>query len=202
MRKHVRGVSCPGSCVLLLFAYPSYGPQGICRFAAWVLLLFAKSFDFVNKVFIWGISVILWNYNTSCWKILSEIYFQRVFFFRKTVFIERTVHLQCRLFVKCRWILPVSNIIANFLKKYLYVFTWLHCVLAVACRICSSGMWDLVPWPGIKGPLHLGARSLSHWTTREVPIANILNTISGHENLLAVISVHLMSRVSWDLWVL
>ena len=124
------------------------------------------------------------------------------FFFRKTVFIERTVHLQCRLFVKCRWILPVSNIIANFLKKYLYVFTWLHCVLAVACRICSSGMWDLVPWPGIKGPLHLGARSLSHWTTREVPIANILNTISGHENLLAVISVHLMSRVSWDLWVL
>ena len=124
------------------------------------------------------------------------------FFFWKTVFIERTVHLQCRLFVKCRWILPVSNIIANFLKKYLYVFTWLHCVLAVACRICSSGMWDLVPWPGIKGPLHLGARSLSHWTTREVPIANILNTISGHENLLAVISVHLMSRVSWDLWVL
>ena len=31
-------------------------------------------------------------------------------------------------------------------------------------------MWDLVPWPGIKprAPT-LGARSLSHWTTREVP---------------------------------
>ena len=32
------------------------------------------------------------------------------------------------------------------------------------------GMWDLVPWPGIKPwPPALGAWSLSHWTTREVP---------------------------------
>ena len=31
-------------------------------------------------------------------------------------------------------------------------------------------MWDLVPWPGIKpGPPALGMRSLSYWTTREVP---------------------------------
>ena len=33
----------------------------------------------------------------------------------------------------------------------------------------SCGIWDLVPWPGIKpGPLALGMHSLSHWTTREV----------------------------------
>ena len=33
------------------------------------------------------------------------------------------------------------------------------------------GMWDLVPWPGIKPePPALGVRSLSHWTTREVPV--------------------------------
>ena len=56
MRKHGRGVSCPGFCVWLLFAYPSYSHQAICHFAACVLL-FAKSFDFVNKVFTWGISV-------------------------------------------------------------------------------------------------------------------------------------------------
>ena len=32
-------------------------------------------------------------------------------------------------------------------------------------------MWYLVPWPGIKpGPPALVAWSLSHWTTREVPI--------------------------------
>ena len=34
----------------------------------------------------------------------------------------------------------------------------------------SCGVWDLVPWPGIKPrPPALGARSLNHWTTREVP---------------------------------
>ena len=33
-------------------------------------------------------------------------------------------------------------------------------------------MWDLVPWPGIKPrPPALGARSLSHWTIREVPVS-------------------------------
>ena len=40
---------------------------------------------------------------------------------------------------------------------------------------CS--MWHLVPWPGI-GPLPrppaLGAQSLSHWTTREVPVLAFL----------------------------
>ena len=34
----------------------------------------------------------------------------------------------------------------------------------------SCSMWDLVPWWGIEpGPPGLGVRSLSHWTTREVP---------------------------------
>ena len=44
-----------------------------------------------------------------------------------------------------------------FLKNYLVVLG------------LSSGMWDLVPWPGIKcRPLALGVQSLSHWITREV----------------------------------
>ena len=43
-------------------------------------------------------------------------------------------------------------------------------VSVVARGIFSCGMWDLVPWSGIKaGPPALGAQSLSHWTTREVP---------------------------------
>ena len=44
-------------------------------------------------------------------------------------------------------------------------------VLIFSCsmRTLSCGMWDLVPWPGIKpGPPALGAWSLTHWTTREV----------------------------------
>ena len=62
-------------------------------------------------------------------------------------------------------------------------FTCLHRVLVAACgsflvaacRILSCsmqshsfGLWDLVPWPGIKpGPPALGAWCLSHWTTRK-----------------------------------
>ena len=34
----------------------------------------------------------------------------------------------------------------------------------------SCGMWDLAPWPGIEPWLPaMGAQSLSHWTTRELP---------------------------------
>ena len=41
-------------------------------------------------------------------------------------------------------------------------------------------MWDLVPWPGIEpSPLALGAWSLSHWTTREVPIKLLKIRICG-----------------------
>ena len=39
----------------------------------------------------------------------------------------------------------------------------------------SCGMWDLVPWPGIKpGPPALGEQSLNYLTTREVPQAQIV----------------------------
>ena len=38
-----------------------------------------------------------------------------------------------------------------------------------ACAILSGGMWDLVPWPGIKPGLPTwGAWSLSHWTQHSV----------------------------------
>ena len=44
-------------------------------------------------------------------------------------------------------------------------------------------MWDLVPWPGVEpGPPVLGP-SLSHWTTREVPIVWVLppcSELEGH----------------------
>ena len=55
-----------------------------------------------------------------------------------------------------------------------------HAVFSVFVAACgifscgkqtlSCGMWDPVPWSGIKpGPSALGVQSLSHWTTREVP---------------------------------
>ena len=51
---------------------------------------------------------------------------------------------------------------------------WLCQVLVAACgtfscgtRTLSHGLWDLVPWPGLKPrPPAQGTRSASHWTTR------------------------------------
>ena len=45
------------------------------------------------------------------------------------------------------------------------------------CAGLGCGMWDLVPWPGIEPrPPALGAQSLKHWTTREVPICVLKNS--------------------------
>ena len=53
-----------------------------------------------------------------------------------------------------------------FLIKFHCPFPLPHTYLAVP-GLC---IWDLVPWPGIKlWPPALGAWSLSHWTTRDVP---------------------------------
>ena len=50
------------------------------------------------------------------------------------------------------------------------VVVWGFSILIGACRFFSCGMWDLVPWPGIKPrPPALEAGSLSHWTATEVP---------------------------------
>ena len=43
-------------------------------------------------------------------------------------------------------------------------------MLAVGVLVAAF-MWDLVPRPRIEpGPPALGAWSLNHWTTREVPV--------------------------------
>ena len=45
-----------------------------------------------------------------------------------------------------------------------------HWVLVAAFRFFSFGMWELLPWPGIKsGPPVVGTRRLSHWTARKSP---------------------------------
>ena len=73
-----------------------------------------------------------------------------------------------------------------FLKIFIYSFihSFIHSFMAVlgiscsmqdllvaACQLLVAAcMWDLVPPPGIKsGPPALGARRLTHRTTREVP---------------------------------
>ena len=55
-----------------------------------------------------------------------------------------------------------------FLKYLFFYLTALS--LSWGMWTLSCAMWDLVPWQVIEsGPSPLGAWSLSHWTTREVP---------------------------------
>ena len=51
----------------------------------------------------------------------------------------------------------------DFLKKnFIYLFIWLLWVMAHRIFNLHCGMWDLVPWPGIKpGPLHWELRVLA-----------------------------------------
>ena len=55
-------------------------------------------------------------------------------------------------------------------SQIVLVLGGLHRVFVVACKIFNCGIWDLVPWPGIKPrPPALETWSLSRWITREVP---------------------------------
>ena len=51
------------------------------------------------------------------------------------------------------------------LKVFIFIYL---AVLGLSC-----GMWEPVPWPGIKPrPLALAVWSLNHWTTREIPVVS------------------------------
>ena len=81
--------------------------------------------------------------------------------------------------------LPVS---CSFLPRRFYPcssFKKIFIYLAVRSLSCSMqtlscGMRDPVSWPGIEpGPPALAARSLSHWSTREVPMPFPFSAISS-----------------------
>ena len=67
-------------------------------------------------------------------------------------------------------------ILGGYLSFYFYFLNYIFIYLAVLGLGCSTR--DIVPWPGIKpGPPALGAQSLNHWTTREVPVLLLLSFI-------------------------
>ena len=74
--------------------------------------------------------------------------------------------------------------VISFFFIFIYLFgcpgSWVapYRIFVAARGIFSCGMWDLVPHPGTEPrPPELGARSLTHWTTREVP-PSVINCIS------------------------
>ena len=81
--------------------------------------------------------------------------------------IEVSIVLYRSVSLPIKWPNSSSYLLGFFL--FILSFVWLHWALVAAHGIFSCGMWDLVPWPGIKpGPPALRIWSLSHWTTREV----------------------------------
>ena len=57
----------------------------------------------------------------------------------------------------------------QFSSPFFFFFYLMFIYLAALGLSCS--IWDLVPWSGIKPrPSALGVQSLSHWTTKEVPV--------------------------------
>ena len=80
-----------------------------------------------------------------------------------------------RIFIRNSWGLGnKGEVIWDFF--HIYLFIWLYLVLVEAIWTLICGMWDLVAWPEMEPrPPALGAQTLSHWTTREVPGAKELN---------------------------
>ena len=82
-----------------------------------------------------------------------------------------------------------------FFKKIYFYFIYLvvaHRIFSCCMWTLTHGMWYLAPWPGIKpGPPALVVRSLSCWTTREVPM--ILSYISSFRNSI------IMTTYKYDL---
>ena len=76
------------------------------------------------------------------------------------------------------------------------LFFFLILFLYLAALSLSCKMWDLVPWPGIKPrPPVLGAQSLSHWTTREVPPCRVIK--ASHQVSPASRGGEMGSTFSW-----
>ena len=73
---------------------------------------------------------------------------------------------------RCLFLWRISSYPLVLFSIYLFglhqVLVAAHGILVAACGLLSCGMWDLVPQPGIEPqPPALGARSLTHWATRE-----------------------------------
>ena len=66
------------------------------------------------------------------------------------------------------------------------------CIVLVAWEIFSCDMWDLVSRPGIEPHASaLGAQSLSHWTTKDVPKGLILDRKPySNRTMIVFVCVH------------
>ena len=72
-----------------------------------------------------------------------------------------------------------------------WVFITAHGIFSWDIWTLSSGMWDLVPWPGIElGSLHQQGSPWTNCTNREVPIFVIKTFLTGTSLLVQWLGVH------------
>ena len=91
-----------------------------------------------------------------------------IFFFSLKNFSSYYLHLLFIYLFKLRWVLVAAR----------GIFVAACGIFSCGMRTFSCGMWDLVSQPGIQPrPPALGAWSLTHWTTREVPVDSSINLI-------------------------
>ena len=77
-----------------------------------------------------------------------------------SLYLYRVLHLHRAMILRCNHPIECIN------SSLIYFSFWLH----------PAGCGILVPWPVIQpGPRAVAARSLNHWTTREVPIIALKN---------------------------
>ena len=82
-------------------------------------------------------------------------------------------------------------------------FTAAHRIFSWGMQTLSCGMWDLFPCPGIEPGLPaFEVQSLSHWTTREVPVHPVKSAFFSPEDpncLEHTLSLSLVRRAhQWD----
>ena len=97
----------------------------------------------------------------------------------------------------------------------IYAYSFWYIYLSVLCLRCSMfdlcwDIWDSIPWPGIEPrPPAFGVWSLSHWTTREIPVSHIhlfipihlLIPCLGFHTLVIINSAAMNIRMQVSFWI-
>ena len=117
----------------------------------------------------------LLRFNMNAAQYLFEFFYSQCFI-RKFFFFPLNFATLWFLFVRVIFS-PQWNTFLLFNIFWIFIFIWLlqvfviaHGIFSCCMQTLSCGTWDLDPRPGIKPrPPALGALSLSHWTSREVP---------------------------------
>ena len=148
--------SCPTLCNPTDGSPPGSSVPGIlqARKLEWVAISSSRyEYGDIQSIAEWLTYVLLWSWSFS-WTLYLLSTFLLHIDTLSSLTITSWVHL-IKLFIfflikDCEENTTLTHYYFSFTLKKNYLFIWLCQVLVIACRIFSSGIWDLVPWPGIE----------------------------------------------------